>query len=67
MGMPVRVPAVAMSTPGRDESVRTSGLPRPSLFADAIGFRHCDEGRALLNVDHDAFEKWLLQLLDDVA
>ena len=30
MGMPVRVPAVAMSTPGRDESVRTSGLPRPS-------------------------------------
>lgn len=36
-------------------------------FADAIGFRHCDEGLALLDSDHDAFTRWVVELPDTVA
>ncbi|NQT36598.1 MAG: hypothetical protein HQ581_03865 [Planctomycetes bacterium] len=36
-------------------------------FADAIGFRHCEEGLALLDNDYDAFTKWMRELTDNVA
>jgi hypothetical protein len=31
-------------------------------FADAIGFRYCEEGLALLEKDYSAFEKWTRNL-----
>lgn len=35
-------------------------------FADAIGFRYCEEALGLLDTDYDAFEKWRFELTDDV-
>jgi hypothetical protein len=39
----------------------------PRRFADAIGFRHCDEALALLDSDCDAFTRWVAELSDTVA
>ena len=34
-------------------------------FAEAIGFRHWQEGFKLLESNYDAFKKWILELSDD--
>ena len=33
-------------------------------FADAIGFRYCDEGLAIWNKDSDTIRNWMLGLKD---
>jgi hypothetical protein len=34
-------------------------------FADAIGFRHWEEGLELLDTDYDGFKDWMLELTDN--
>jgi hypothetical protein len=36
-------------------------------FANAIGFRYCDQGLTLLDTDYEAFTKWMAELTDDEA